>query len=315
MHGEWSLTTRSMSPLAQPRPERVAVGGVADRRAALELGGAVGDRAGLEVQVVRAGLHGDVDAGRPGRAQGGDRAGRAEVHDVGAAAGGAGGVDDEGDRPLLGDLGPARQEPVVRRPVGARGDGVAVLGVHDHQRAEPGGLGHRRGEVGRRQVRELLDAGVEQEALEPEDARLVQPGEVGAVGRHRTAPEADVDPGLAGGDRTLLLERGDGRGRRDAVERHVDDRRHAAGGGGAGRAGEPLPLGAPGLVDVHVGVDEAGEQHLVGGELDDVGVARGGVVRARRRRSRPSRTRTAAARSAPPTTARRARRTGAQLPR
>ena len=31
---------------------------------------------------------------------------------------------------------------------------------------------------------------------------------------------------------------------------------------------EALPLGAAGLVDVHVGVDQAGQQHLVVGQLD-----------------------------------------------
>ena len=32
--------------------------------------------------------------------------------------------------------------------------------------------------------------------------------------------------------------------------------------------GEALPLGAAGLVDVHVGVDQPGQQHLVVGEVD-----------------------------------------------
>ena len=37
-------------------------------------------------------------------------------------------------------------------------------------------------------------------------------------------------------------------------------RGHPAGRGGAGGGGEPLPLGAAGLVDVHVGVDQPGQQ-------------------------------------------------------
>ena len=42
--------------LAQRLPERLAVLVLADRRRALVVGGAVGDRLGLEAEVVRAGL-------------------------------------------------------------------------------------------------------------------------------------------------------------------------------------------------------------------------------------------------------------------
>ena len=50
-----------------------------------------------------------------------------------------------------------------------------------------------------------------------------------------------------------------GRRRRNAVERHVDERRHAAGGGRARRVLEAFPLGAARIVDVDVRVDEARE--------------------------------------------------------
>ena len=58
---------------------------------------------------------------------------------------------------------------------------------------------------------------------------------------------------------------------RDAVERHVEDGRDAARRRGPGGGREALPLGAAGLVDVHVAVDEAGQQHLVVGEVDGLG--------------------------------------------
>ena len=65
-------------------------------------------------------------------------------------------------------------------------------------------------------------------------------------------------------------------GRRDRVQRHVDDRGHPAGRGGAGRRGEPLPLGTARLVHVHVGVDQPGQQRHLAEVLDrpvaDVGV-------------------------------------------
>ncbi len=80
---------------------------------------------------------------------------------------------------------------------------------------------------------------------------------------------------------------------------------------------EALPLGATGLVDVHMGVDQPGQQHLVVGEVH--GPSGGGdssyAVTAT---IRPSATATHTARSAPSTTARRARMTArpaGQLPR
>ena len=69
VQGEWSLTTKSMSPSTSPSQRRVPVVGVADRRAALELRGAVGDLVGVEDEVVRAGLDGHVDALGAGRAR------------------------------------------------------------------------------------------------------------------------------------------------------------------------------------------------------------------------------------------------------
>ena len=62
---------------------------------------------------------------------------------------------------------------------------------------------------------------------------------------------------LAGGRLPLGRQRIDARRRRHAVERHVDNRGDPAGRGGARGRVEPLPLGAPRLVDVHMGVDNS----------------------------------------------------------
>ena len=150
-----------------------------------------------------------------------------------------------------------------RRPL----DRVGVLGVHDHQPVEGRELAHRGVELVGVERRELVDAGVQQEALEAEDAGVVQRAQVGDVARDGAAPEADVDVRLLLGGLPLHLERGHVDGRRDAVQRHVHDRGHAAGGRGPGGAGEALPFGASGVVDVHVGVDQAGQQYLVVAQL------------------------------------------------
>src|SRR5262245_24003171 len=59
------------------------------------------------------------------------------------------------------------------------------------------------------------------------------------------------------GRAALGFEPGHARRWRNAVERHVDERRDDAGGCGPRRVLEPFPLIATGIVDVHVRVDEA----------------------------------------------------------
>ena len=92
----------------------------------------------------------------------------------------------------------------------------------------------------------------------------MQPGQLPEVAGDGAAPEAHISPATAGGGLLEAQRAGGGRGRQ-AIERHVDQRRHPALGGGPGCAGEALPLGAARLVDVDVGVDEAGQQYLLAG--------------------------------------------------
>ena len=89
------------------------------------------------------------------------------------------------------------------------------------------------------------------------------------VAGHGPAPEAHVDVHLVAGDVALDLQRLHVDRRRDAVQRHVQDRGHTARGGGLGGGREALPLGAARLVHVHMRVDQARDQGLVVGELDD----------------------------------------------
>jgi hypothetical protein len=145
--------------------------------------------------------------------------------------------------------------------------------VHDQQPVEPGDRPQSGREVLAHQRRELRDPAVEQEALDAEHARVVQGTQLPCVARDGTAPEPDVDGALPAGHLALDLQRGHVDGGRQRIERHVHDRRDAAGRRGAGGRGEALPLGAAGLVDVHVRVDDPGQEYLVAGEhhLADVG--------------------------------------------
>jgi hypothetical protein len=63
--------------------------------------------------------------------------------------------------------------------------------------------------------------------------------------------------------RALGFECGYGGGFGEAVEGHVNQGCVASGGGGAGCGAEAFPLGAAGLVDVDVSVDEAGEDGVI----------------------------------------------------
>ena len=273
VHGEWSLTTRSTSPSASAAHSASRCARLADRRAALERRRPVGHLLGGEGQVVRAGLDGDPHALGPGPPQQRQGVGVGEVDDVRPRPGVAGGRDQPADRRLLRRPRPGGQEAGVARARRARGrrDDVGVLGVRDQQPVEGRQLGERGPEARVVQRRELGDAGVEQEALEADDARLVQRPQLVEVAGDGAAPERDVGRDLAVRRLPFHVQRVDGRRRRDRVEGHVDDRGDAAGDGGPRRGGEALPLGAPGLVDVHVAVDQAGEQHLVVGEGDGGG--------------------------------------------
>ena len=215
------------------------------------------------------------------------------MQDVGTGAGPAGALDDLGDGLVLGTARAGGQERFVVVAARVRGavDRVGVLGVDDHEGVEGLELGHVLLHLVRFEVRELVHAGVQQEALEAEDAFVMQAAEVGLVARDGAAPEADVHKRLVLGHLALELEAFHGGGGRDGVQRHVDDGGDAAGGGCPGGGGEALPLGAAGLVDVDVGVHQAGEEGLVVRELDQFARRRGRsrAVRWRRscRRARP----------------------------
>ncbi len=143
----------------------------------------------------------------------------------------------------------ARRRDAGRRPRRARAAGRPTPAICRTALLQPGGV----------QRRELGHAGVDEEALEAERARPSCSGR-GSLPRYRAPhhPRSRRRPGTGRARRRAWpRRRRDSHRRRQAVERHVDDRGDAAGRGGPGRGREALPVGPARLVDVHVRVDQA----------------------------------------------------------
>ncbi len=134
------------------------------------------------------------------------------------------------------------------------------LGVHQQDRTQRGEPPHRRREVSLGDGRELVDPGRHEEALEAEYPGVQERAEVVEIPWHHPAPAAVVDQ-RAPHRGVCLGGKGRDCGRDgDAVQRHVDDGGHPAGRRRAGRGLKPFPLGASRLVDVDVGVHDAGKE-------------------------------------------------------
>ena len=154
------------------------------------------------------------------------------------------GVDDHRDRRFLG-LRRVVGDEVTEDPGRRAGHGAqdrGVLGVHDQQGVQRGDLDHRSSSCWRREPGELRDAGVEQEALEPEDARgraASRRARPGSPARRlpRSRRRRGTGPGRP---RCFTSSAGYVGGRRDAVQRHVDD-----GGDAAGERRPGWPLANP----------------------------------------------------------------------
>ena len=195
-------------------------------------------------------------------------------------------LDHLGDGEVL--HAPRARREVVRVAAAARlADGRRRLGafrVDQQRRAEPAQDAQRLLHLPGAHRREVVGPGVGEETLEAEHAGLVERRELAEVPRHGPAPETDVHVAAAIGRCSFGLQgvRADGGGH--AVQRHVDQGGDPAGGGRPGRGREALPLGVARLADVHVRVDQAGQQHGIGAELDHPRSRGAGSPRARRPR-------------------------------
>ncbi len=283
--GEWSEAIMSMSPdwRACQSASRVAASRMGG---AFVLGGAVGNFFCGEVEVVRTGFYGDGDSGGAGGVEGGEGFGGGEVDDV------YGGVEffceadeevDGGGFPVGGAGGEVAggAAGILVREIWW-GDGVE-FGVGEEGDVAFCEEGEDGAEIGFGGGGEVVDAGVDEEGFDGYCAGVKEGGDFLGVAVDEAGVEADVD--LAGGvlvGGLFLLECGEGGGDGGGVEGHVDEGGDTAGGGGFGSGVEAFPVearGGVGVVDVDVGVDEAGEdgegavvgEGVGGGELSVIG--------------------------------------------
>ena len=260
----------------------------ADRRRALVGRRTIGNLFGAEREVVRASLDGDRNTLRACRGNGGQGVGRSEVHDVDAGTGVTRETHEHIDGRVLGRGWTAGQPCRIASGVLA-GIGLAQqprpFGMCQQWQTEPRQHRHGRTQVRLTDVRELVDTRRAEKTLEAEHAGPGQWLEIGGVARHHAAPEANIHMAPSASGAPLRVQPVDGRGRRNAVQRHVHQRRHAAGRRRARGGLETFPIGAAWIVDVDVRVDQA-RQHDVGARID---LARAGpAIRMRADRHDPA---------------------------
>ena len=146
----------------------------------------------------------------------------------------------------------------------AGGDRLA-LGVHGDGQPEGPRAAHPlvQGEVV--DPRKVVDAAGAHECLEPDDATGGEFVHRLDAARDEAAPQRHVDERAALQAAPLLVKRSGGHGRRVGVERHLDRRRRTAGGERPRARLKALPIGAAGLVEVHVRVNHPGQEMQAGG--------------------------------------------------
>lgn len=108
---------------------------------------------------------------------------------------------------------------------------------------------------------EAVDAGMHEKTFEAGNACLGERLDVARIVRDDAAPCEPVDPAAILCGCALGVESGNvGRGRQ-TIERHVNEESVTTRGGGARSGLESFPMRAAGIVDVNMGIDEAGEKH------------------------------------------------------
>src|SRR5438874_1938869 len=152
-------------------------------------------------------------------------------------------------------------------------DHLLTLSMHTAEHVEPRRhlQSDREHAVG--DAMEVVDAAVAHERLEPNHAALGERRQLGEVLGNHAPPETEVDECLAGGDRNFCIERCRRRGRWMGVQWHLEYGADTAPCRAAGAGFPSFPLGAAGLIEVDVTVDDARKDNQAAG-IDDFSTIR-----------------------------------------
>ena len=252
-----------MSPLDQRLPEPIAFVRSSNRGRAFEARRAVADLLGRKGQVVRAGFDRDrAPRGCAPRAQSAARRPSRDARCARARRYRAPGESAARSPPYSASGGRLRATSRARRgsPVGRLQMPPATPRATSSGSSSRASDRHCRAKVALGDVREFIDSRGAQKALEAAHAGARERLELRGVAGHDAAPECHVDVTLPAAARRFSSSAATVVVGGHAVERHVDQRRDAAGRRGARRGCESFPVGAARLVDVHVRVDDA-RQH------------------------------------------------------
>ena len=108
---------------------------------------------------------------------------------------------------------------------------------------------------------EAIDTRTDQKAFEPTHAGGCEGFNVIFIIVDHSAPCRPIHAAFAARGRTLRFKCRDRRGRRKAVQRHIDQQRVSACRRGSCRGFESFPLRTAGIVDVHVRIDKSRKNH------------------------------------------------------
>ena len=268
---------------AKGSPEPFAIFAFADRRRALKFGRAVSDFFCCERQVMWTRFNAHQRACRFSGLQLRNRIGRSQMNNVNARIELAAQPQEQRNRLVFGLAGPGSQPRcIIARRICSHGvlrccvDGTRQFRVSEQRSAERRQFRQRRAQIGLRDMRKFRDAAGHQEALEAKYARVPQGPELGCVAGHYATPESDIDPQFVRSCAEFLLVRRGRRSRGYAIERHLDQCGDATRSGRLCRAGKAFPLGAAGLVDMDVRIDESRHHDGFAGFVD--GPSAGNVI-------------------------------------
>ena len=105
-------------------------------------------------------------------------------------------------------------------------------------------------------MRKLVDSGWNQKTFESEHAPRDERLDLVCVSRYDATPNAHIHPALILSRFQFRVQAPRCGCRRNAVQRHIDQRSDTAGGGRSRAKSEAFPVRAPGIIEMDVRIDK-----------------------------------------------------------